>query len=914
MYGIFIEGLKHYVDKVFGADVWWAIVVQVTGQRKVLQSRQVYGDSFFTELIDALSELLNEPRDEILFELGCYFIQYLIDVGFNSLLHVLGAEFVDFLHNLDDLHHQLQFSYPRLRPPAFVVLNKTETEIRLLYESRRSLFTPFVRGQLVSVAQAFYDLDIDVETLNTETHGSSQKVTFLIRNKNGEWPEVMKLKREELLQEQKAREIDVASLQPNAILKGETFFSLFPYYLVISEDMKIIRLHCYNTFELVLVTDPGLRNPADRLISLSQATCKFKGQMSFVEEWNMLLFLGSPVIRDTKQLSECGLFISDLNMFDSSREIVMRGEEQSEELMKLFKKQLEESKQLEKSMKRVDRMRKMTDELLYQCIPKAVARKLRNGTPAMETIHAFDSVSICFTKVVNFSAKCMKIEVNQIISLLNSMYTLYDALTETHKVYKVETIGDSYMIVSGAPSRTPLNAAHISEMALVILDATQRSLKWPSQDGMARRNSMDPLQLFVGCHTGPIVAGVVGYKTPRYCLFGDTVNTSSRMMSNGVPDRIHVSDSFAEALSPYPYLLEVRGEMQIKGKGAMKTYFVVGREENFLYTDPNTGETLDFNEVLKADFLKSDDTPTECSASDLSISLDDFSEDEESVAECMTPKGKDNPTAKGTPSKTLPEAVLTKPGGESVDESNAKKPVDEARTTETADAKSQSKVEAQPDSKTLPDQSGTKLTSGEDSKSETEAKTKSDPRKDEATMARRGSRKSSTSGKEKTKSTPINLNRVRKLGLNDIPDTTKVLNEAARRLNQDKMNTTGKPGNTRRQDVTFASEKPSEIPRDQFESDATEESNSGIKNSRDRSKTVENDKNPTDGISSMKGQQINKSQLIVAGSASKPSSNGVVPNGTSSVNPVVTKRRNSDTRRGPPTDTNSKMANGSTRK
>lgn len=346
----------------------------------------------------------------------------------------------------------------------------------------------------------------------------------------------------------------------------------------------------------------------------------------------------------------------------------------------------------------------------------------------------------------------------------------------------------------------------------------------------------------------------------------------------------------------------------------MKTYFVVGREENFLYTDPNTGETLDFNEVLKADFLKSDDTPTECSASDLSISLDDFSEDEESVAECMTPKGKDNPTAKGTPSKTLPEAVLTKPGGESVDESNAKKPVDEARTTETADAKSQSKVEAQPDSKTLPDQSGTKLTSGEDSKSETEAKTKSDPRKDEATMARRGSRKSSTSGKEKTKSTPINLNRVRKLGLNDIPDTTKVLNEAARRLNQDKMNTTGKPGNTRRQDVTFASEKPSEIPRDQFESDATEESNSGIKNSRDRSKTVENDKNPTDGISSMKGQQINKSQLIVAGSASKPSSNGVVPNGTSSVNPVVTKRRNSDTRRGPPTDTNSKMANGSTRK
>ncbi|TPP58796.1 Soluble guanylate cyclase 88E [Fasciola gigantica] len=918
MYGVFIEGLKQYVEKVFGTDVWWAIVMQVSGQRKVIQTLQVYGDSFYSQLLDTLSESIGVPKDEILFEVGSYFIQYLIDIGFNSLLHVLGTEFVDFLHNVDDLHHQLQFSYPRIRAPAFVVLQKTETEIRLLYESKRTMFEHFVRGQLISIAQAFYDLDVEVDIESIEKQGNSQKVFLVIRNKNGEWPDDIKRKREETLREQEELDADAASLKPSTFLRGESFFSLFPYYLVISQSMEIIRIHCYNTFELVLVTDPGLLNQADRAVSLSQATCKFKGQMSYVAEWDMLLFLGSPVIRDTKQLSECGLYISDLNMFDSSREIVMRGEEQSDELMKLFKKQLEESKQLEKSMKRVDKMRKMTDELLYQCIPKAVARKLRNGTPTMETIHAFDSVSICFTKVVSFAARCMKIEVNQIISLLNSMYTLYDALTETHKVYKVETIGDSYMIVSGAPQRTPLHAAHITEMALVILDATRTGLGWPSPDGMARRNSMDPLQLFVGCHTGPIVAGVVGYKTPRYCLFGDTVNTSSRMMSNGVPDRIHVSNTFASALSLYPYEVELRGEMQIKGKGAMKTYFVTGRKENFQYNDPNTKETIDFKEVLKADFLRNDETPTESTGSELSISMDDFTEDEDSIAESMTPKGNDISTPKSTPSKKALPAVVEKPLEETVEAQNDEKPTGGTSLIKTADEVPRSESEPPPRNKMTLDQQIVKTSAGEDSKPENETANRPDP---SAASVRRGSRKSSTSGKDKTKSTPSNLIRPRKLGLNDTQDTTKVLNEAAKRLNQNKVATPSKQEGARRQDVTFAAEKPSEIPSDCFEDEFKEEDGIGPAEESGSTEEVKNKKKSslasikdtqTDGAANARGQQFNRNQLITVGDVAKSSSNEQTSPEDSSINQQMKKRRVSDTRITRTTAANSQQTNGKT--
>lgn len=272
---------------------------------------------------------------------------------------------------------------------------------------------------------------------------------------------------------------------------------------------------------------------------------------------------------------------------------------------------MEESRRLEKNMKKVDEMRKRTDEMLYQFIPKGIARMLRDGASAIETIQAYDAVSICFTKVVNFGAKCMKISAHQMVELLNQMYTLFDALTELHKVYKVETVGDNYMLASGEPHHTPMHAAHITEMVLQILETARNKLYWPQKSSGTKKEkgnlprSMEPLQFLIGCHSGPVVAGVVGYKRPRYCLFGDTVNTASRMMSSGSPDQIHISQSFADALSPYPYVFKYRGKMSIKGKGEMETYFIEGRAEEFSVVDEITGLRRVFTDVLKEDYDES---------------------------------------------------------------------------------------------------------------------------------------------------------------------------------------------------------------------------------------------------------------------------------------------------------------------
>lgn len=109
--------------------------------------------------------------------------------------------------------------------------------------------------------------------------------------------------------------------------------------------------------------------------------------------------------------------------------------------------------------------------------------------------------------------------------MLNDLYTLFDVIVDTYDVYKVETIGDAYMLVSGLPVKNDEHAAEISRCSLSMLNAV-KSFRIKHRPG-------EQLKLRVGVHSGPCVAGVVGRKMPRYCLFGDTVNTASRMESNG---------------------------------------------------------------------------------------------------------------------------------------------------------------------------------------------------------------------------------------------------------------------------------------------------------------------------------------------------------------------------------------------
>ncbi|XP_072255463.1 retinal guanylyl cyclase 1 [Pyxicephalus adspersus] len=212
-----------------------------------------------------------------------------------------------------------------------------------------------------------------------------------------------------------------------------------------------------------------------------------------------------------------------------------------------------------------------TDKLLTQMLPPSVAEALKTGTPVEPEY--FDQVTIYFSDIVGFTTISSLSEPIEVVELLNSLYTLFDAIIGSHDVYKVETIGDAYMVASGLPKKNGnRHAAEIANMSLDILSSV----------GSFKMRHMPevPVRIRIGLHSGPCVAGVVGLTMPRYCLFGDTVNTASRMESTGLPYRVHVNVSTVNILQSLQegYLFEVRGKTELKGKGVEDTYWLVGKE------------------------------------------------------------------------------------------------------------------------------------------------------------------------------------------------------------------------------------------------------------------------------------------------------------------------------------------------
>lgn len=215
--------------------------------------------------------------------------------------------------------------------------------------------------------------------------------------------------------------------------------------------------------------------------------------------------------------------------------------------------------------------KKKTDALLHEMLPRCVADQLKKGHK-VDPEH-YEQVTIYFSDIVGFTAMSAESSPLQVVDFLNDLYTCFDSIIGHYDVYKVETIGDAYMVVSGLPLRNgDLHAAEIATMSLHLLSAVS--------EFKIRHRPTNRLLLRIGIHSGPVCAGVVGLKMPRYCLFGDTVNTASRMESSGVPLKIHCSWQCRQLLERLGgYQCQERGVISMKGKGEQRTYWLMGEDE-----------------------------------------------------------------------------------------------------------------------------------------------------------------------------------------------------------------------------------------------------------------------------------------------------------------------------------------------
>jgi len=216
--------------------------------------------------------------------------------------------------------------------------------------------------------------------------------------------------------------------------------------------------------------------------------------------------------------------------------------------------------------------KRKAEDLLYELLPKSVAGQLIQGQSVIA--ETFNSVTIYFSDIVGFTSLSAESTPLEVVDFLNDLYTCFDSIIDNFDVYKVETIGDAYMVVSGLPVRNGnRHGCEIARMSLLLLKAIQNF--------RIRHRPNYKMKIRIGLHTGPCCAGVVGVKMPRYCLFGDTVNTASRMESNGLPLKIHVSQSTKDVLDTFnTFVLEERGEIEMKGKGKMRTYWLIGEKQD----------------------------------------------------------------------------------------------------------------------------------------------------------------------------------------------------------------------------------------------------------------------------------------------------------------------------------------------
>ncbi|XP_054975617.1 guanylate cyclase soluble subunit beta-2-like [Sorex araneus] len=598
----------------------------------------VYDDTITINLIQEACKVLGVSMETVLKLFGEYFFKFCKMSGYDRMLRTLGGNLTEFIENLDALHSYLALSYQEMNAPSFRVERRADGEMLLHYYSDRSGLCHIVPGIIEAVAKDFFNIDVTMDILDMskeeERTGKKEHVVFLVLQKSHRQITKAKRNSQDIQRDREALEAAFLRMKEKYLsvslcpikksrweiirsivmfgkghlvntfvpiyperlwIEEKTFCNAFPFHIVFDESLRVrqagvniqkyvpglqtqkIRLdeyfsivHPQVTFNIlsickfinsqfVLKTRREMMPEAWR----NQPTLKLRGQMIWMESTRCMIYMCSPKLRSLQELEERKMHLSDIAPHDTTRDLILLNQQRLAEIE--LSNQLERKKEeLRILSKHLAIEKKKTEILLYAMLPQHVANQLKEGKKV--AAGEFKTCTILFSDVVTFTNICAACEPIQIVNMLNSMYSKFDRLTSVHDVYKVETIGDAYMVVGGVPVPIGSHALRVANFALGMRISAKEVINPVTGE---------PIQIRVGIHTGPVLAGVVGDKMPRYCLFGDTVNTASRMESHGLPDKVHLSPTAYSALENQGFEIIERGEIEVKGKGKMNTYFLI---------------------------------------------------------------------------------------------------------------------------------------------------------------------------------------------------------------------------------------------------------------------------------------------------------------------------------------------------
>lgn len=220
-------------------------------------------------------------------------------------------------------------------------------------------------------------------------------------------------------------------------------------------------------------------------------------------------------------------------------------------------------RQQHKFVAQVQHEREKSDTLLKSILPEAIADRLKKGEGSIAD--GLPNVSVMFADIVGFTKLSARVSPQELVEMLNVVFSAFDTLTQNHGLEKIKTIGDAYMVAGGLLNSRPDHLSAMARLGLEMTEEIKRCSEFLNVD----------LNIRIGLHCGEATAGVIGQNKFAYDLWGDSVNTASRMESHGEPGRVHCSEAVFFALEE-DFIFEARGEMEIKGKGMMNTYFLEG--------------------------------------------------------------------------------------------------------------------------------------------------------------------------------------------------------------------------------------------------------------------------------------------------------------------------------------------------
>ncbi len=218
---------------------------------------------------------------------------------------------------------------------------------------------------------------------------------------------------------------------------------------------------------------------------------------------------------------------------------------------------------MEKAVQQIDHANETSERLLLNILPAPIAARLK--IEPIPIADGYPQATILFAEIVGFTPLSASMKPRELVLLLNGIFSEFDRETERLGLEKIKTIGDAYMVAAGFPAPRTDHATAVAEMALAMRDIISR---YHGPDGK-------PLRIRAGIHSGPVIAGVIGHNKFIYDVWGDTVNTASRMESHGLPDEIQVSGT-SKLLLDKDFTLHPRGQIEVKGIGLMTTWMLTG--------------------------------------------------------------------------------------------------------------------------------------------------------------------------------------------------------------------------------------------------------------------------------------------------------------------------------------------------